>query len=73
MAKNVARRLNFSDNEDANSSSKDTTETFLVDSITSSCNEARDRWNFDFKEEKPLDGNWEWSEVKANSNDQGSP
>ncbi|KAJ8984614.1 hypothetical protein NQ317_006076 [Molorchus minor] len=61
---NVCRRLNFED--ERLDKEADEVEDFLhlsSEELGRQRQRAIDRWNFDFENEIPLDGDWEWEKV----------
>ncbi|XP_044255069.1 cyclin-dependent kinase inhibitor 1-like [Tribolium madens] len=59
---NVRRRL-FQNEENEN------IEPDLIDMLEESRQRAEEKWNFDFVNEVPLEGDWEWERVSSNPTD----
>lgn len=60
---NVARRL-FQDHDDDESIMSNDLENQANQLLDRSLEEAKARWNFDFKNGVPLDGDWMWEKVE---------
>ncbi|KAJ8949713.1 hypothetical protein NQ318_013582 [Aromia moschata] len=65
---NARRRLDFDDDDVANETS-DVTDFLSLSSeeIHRRRQKAIEKWNFDFENEVPLDGDWEWQRVPVPS------
>ncbi|XP_075234571.1 uncharacterized protein LOC142332177 [Lycorma delicatula] len=66
---NVCRRLFFSEEDEQRfpAGHEDNAANSLLEIIRRDNQRAREKWNFDFETETPLEGRWEWTEVLPGS------
>ncbi|XP_011493911.1 PREDICTED: uncharacterized protein LOC105359121 isoform X2 [Ceratosolen solmsi marchali] len=65
--KSVRRRLNFGEVNDGNLPTKNELELKFAEERAKYTAEKQAKWNFNFKEERPLEGRWEWKRVETGS------
>lgn len=59
-----ARRRLFEDETKFQDSETSETDNSVNEFIQQSNQEAQERWNFDFINEQPLEGNWVWEKIE---------
>lgn len=59
-SRSLPRRRLFQDDE---SPEIDYVPNTVTETIQQSNEEAKQKWNFDFEKEEPLEGDWEWERV----------
>ena len=60
----VCRRLNFGDEEEHEDPTSQQ-RNVLEEEMRRHLQNAREKWNFDFENEVPLEGQWQWEPVQS--------